>query len=186
MSNQDPRSLLVLAFDSPLKSREAFLAFQRLQLDNVLQVHDAVFIEKDAAGHSAVIETLDPQPGSSAASGGIWGALLGTLLAGPVGTLVGAATTAGLGALAAKLIDIGIPDATVKELEEVTPVGSSALALLVSQVKEDALERELGRFSGAKLVRSDLTPYTVQRLRNALDPRRQEEDDEEDTEVSHP
>jgi uncharacterized membrane protein len=131
-------------------------------------VHDAVFIEKDAAGHTGVIETIDPQPGTSAASGGLWGALLGTLFAGPVGTLVGAATTAGLGALAAKLIDIGIPDATVKELEEATPVGSSSLALLVSQVNDDRLEQELERFSGAKLVRSDLTPYTVQRLRNAL------------------
>jgi uncharacterized membrane protein len=168
MSTPDPRSLLVLAFDSALKSREAFLAFQRLQLEGVLLVHDAVFIEKDESGATAVLETIDPQPASSAASGGIWGALIGTLVAGPVGTLVGAAATAGLSAIAAKLIDIGIPDATVKELEEATPANSSALALLVSQVKEDALAHELTRFSGAKLVRSDLTPFTVQQLRNAL------------------
>jgi uncharacterized membrane protein len=168
MSNPEPRSLLVLAFDSPLKSREAFIAFQRLQLEKVLAIHDAVFFEKDSAGHTVVLETIDPQPGMSAASGGFWGALLGTLIAGPVGTLVGAATTAGLGALAAKLIDIGIPDATVEELEEAIPASSSALALLISQLDEAGLERELARFSGAKLVRSDLTPFTVQRLRNAL------------------
>jgi len=167
-ATSEPRSLLVIAFDSPLKSREAFIAFQRLAIDQVLGIHDAVFIEKNAAGETSVTETVDPQPIASATSGGLWGALLGTLIAGPVGTLVGAAASAGLGALAAKLIDIGIPDATVKELEEVTPAGSSALALLVSGVKEDALERELTRFSGAKLVRSDLTPFTVQRLRNAL------------------
>jgi uncharacterized membrane protein len=185
MSNQDPRSLLVLAFDSALKSREAFLAFQRLQLEEILLIHDAVFIEKDQAGNTSVTETLDPQPGASAASGGIWGALIGTLFAGPVGTLVGAATTAGLGALAAKLIDLGIPDATVKEIEEATPSPSSALALLVSAVKDDGLERELNRFSGAKLVRSDLTPFTVQRLRNALEVKSEPEGDEdlEDTEV---
>ncbi|MET0384972.1 MAG: DUF1269 domain-containing protein [Polyangiales bacterium] len=168
MTDQVPGSLLVIAFDSPLKSREAFLAFQRLQLEQTLALHDAVFIEKDAEGHAKAIETIDPQPAASAASGSIWGALLGTLIAGPVGTLVGAATTAGLGALAAKLIDVGIPDATVKELEEATPAGSSALALLVSNVNEDRLEGELTRFKGAKLVRSDLTPFTVQRLRNAL------------------
>ena len=179
MSNQDPRSLVVLAFDSSLKSREAFLAFQRLQLEEVLLVHDAVFIEKDQEGHTSVIETLDPQPGSTAASGGIWGALLGTLFAGPVGTLVGAATTAGLGALAAKLIDLGIPDATVKELEEAIPAGTSALALLISHLNEDGLEKELSRFSGAKLVRSDLTPYTVQRLRNALAGKQEVADEDE-------
>jgi uncharacterized membrane protein len=168
MTDQKPGVLVAIAFDSALKSREAFLAFQRLQVDGVLLVHDAVFIEKDAEGHATAIETIDPQPGMSAASGSIWGALLGTLIAGPVGTLVGAAATAGLGALAAKLIDIGIPDATVRELEEAVPSGSSALALLISAVKEDQLEQELTRFKGAKLVRSDLTPFTVQRLRNAL------------------
>lgn len=170
METKDPGHLLVIAFDSSLKSREAFLAFQRLQVEKVLQVRDAVFIEKDAAGKVAVIETLDPQPAATAAGGGFWGALVGTLVAGPIGTLVGAAATAGLGALAAKLIDLGIPDATVKEVEEATPPGSSALALLVADVNEDGLERELSRFSGSKLVRSDLGPMTVQRLRNALAP----------------
>lgn len=165
---QDPRSLLVIAFDNILKSREAFLAFQRLQMEQVLLIHDAVFLEKDQAGHATAIETIDPQPATSAASSSIWGALLGTLIAGPIGTLVGAAATAGLGALAAKLIDLGIPDATVRELEEAIPAGSSALAVLISELKEDQLETELARFKGAKLVRSDLTPFTVQRLRNAL------------------
>ncbi|MGC4091126.1 MAG: DUF1269 domain-containing protein [Polyangiaceae bacterium] len=170
MDSQDPGSLLVLAFDSSILSREAFLAFQRLQVNGTLQIRDAVFIEKDAAGKVSVIETIDPQPVASAAGGGFWGALIGTLVAGPIGTLVGGAATAGLGALAAKLIDLGIPDATVKELEEATPLGSSALALLLSHIDEDALERELMRFSGSKLVRSDLGPMTVQRLRNALTP----------------
>ncbi|MFZ5889436.1 MAG: DUF1269 domain-containing protein [Myxococcota bacterium] len=168
MDTKDPGSLLVVAFDSSLKAREAFLAFQRLQNEQVLQVRDAVFIEKDAAGKVAVIETIDPQPGATAAGGGFWGALVGTLVAGPIGTLVGAAATAGLGALAAKLIDIGIPDSTVKELEEAAAPNTSALALLISNVNEDGLERELKRFSGSKLVRSDLSPMTVQRLRNAL------------------
>jgi uncharacterized membrane protein len=168
MSTPDPRSLVVLAFDSPLKSREAFIAFQRLQQEEICLLHDAVFIEKDEHGKTDVTETIDPQPGESALRGGLWGALLGTIIAGPIGTLVGAATSAGLGALSAKLIDIGIPDATVKELEEAVTPGSSALAVLLSHLREEGLEHELTRFAGAKLVRSDLTPETVQRLRNAL------------------
>lgn len=168
MSQQEPGALLVLTFDAPLKSQEAFLAFQRLQSEEALLMHDAVFIEKDANGNARVTETVDAQPAESAARSGFWGALIGTLVAGPAGTLVGGAISAGIGALAAKLIDIGIPDATVKELEESLTPGSATLALLVSNVKEDVLERELARFAGAKLVQSTLTPETVQRLRNAL------------------
>lgn len=168
MTEKDPRSLLVVAFDSSLKAQEAFLAFQRLQSEQVFVLHDAVFIQKDAAGKTHVTETVDAQPGQSAASSGLWGALIGTLVAGPIGTVVGGAVSAGLGALAAKLIDIGIPDATVKELEEAISPGTAALAVLLSHVNDDALERELGRFAGAKLVQSTLTPATVQRLRNVL------------------
>ncbi len=167
-TTKDPGSLLVLTFDAPLKAREAFLAFQRLQQEEAVVLHDAVFFEKDAEGRAVVTETIDTPPAESALRGSIWGALLGTLVAGPIGTLVGGAISAGLGALTAKLIDIGIPDATVKELEESLASGSSALALLVSHVKEDALEAELRRFAGAKLLQSTLTPETVQRLRNAL------------------
>src|SRR5215471_14961923 len=111
MSTEEPTFLLVLVFDSPLKSREAFLAFQRLQLDKVVSLHDPVFIDKDEQGAARVQENLDPQPVQAAASSGLWGALLGTLVAGPIDTLVGAATSAGIGAIAAKLVDLGIPDA---------------------------------------------------------------------------
>jgi uncharacterized membrane protein len=168
MSKPDPRSLVVLAFDSALKSREAYLAFQRLQNEEAVMVHDAVFIEKDERGKTQVTETVDLEAGTSAVRGGLWGALLGTVIAGPIGTLVGAATSAGLGVLSAKLIDLGIPDATVKEIEEAITPGTSALALLLTHIREDGVERELSRFAGAKLVRSDLSAETVQRLRNAL------------------
>jgi uncharacterized membrane protein len=168
MPTPDPRSLLVLAFDSALKSSEAFLAFQRLQEQGVVVVHDAVFIEKDEAGKTRVTETVDAKPGDSAMQGGFWGALLGTIIAGPVGLVVGAAASAGLGALSAKLIDVGIPDATVDELEQAITPGTSALALLLGDLREDALERELSRFAGATLVRSDLSDATVDRLRGAL------------------
>ncbi|MCW5832978.1 MAG: DUF1269 domain-containing protein [Labilithrix sp.] len=168
MSQTEPNHLLVIAFDSPLKSREAFLAFQRLQTEQGILLHDAVFLDKTAEGRSNVTETVDVQPAESAARSGLWGALIGTLVAGPVGTVVGGALSAGIGALTAKLVDIGIPDATVKELEASLSPGTSALALLVSHVKDDALERELARFAGAKLTQSSLTPDTVQRLRNAL------------------
>ncbi|MBL9020839.1 MAG: DUF1269 domain-containing protein [Myxococcales bacterium] len=168
MPEKDPRSLVVLTFDSQLKAQEALLAFQRLQAEEVLLVHDAVFILRDQAGATRVVETVDTPPSSAAMSGGLWGALLGTLVAGPIGTVVGGAISAGLGALSAKLIDIGIPDATIKELEEAATPGSTSLALLLSHVREESLEKELERFRGAHLTQSTLAPDTVMRLRSAL------------------
>jgi uncharacterized membrane protein len=170
MSQPDPRTLLVLSFDSLLKSREAFLAFQRLQAEQVLVLHDAVFVDHDEDGRAIVTETTDPTPSSSAVGGGLWGALFGTLIAGPLGTALGAAAGAGLGALSAKLVDIGIPDETVRELRDALPPSSAALAVLVSHLNEAGLEKELARFAGATLVRSSLTPEIVQRLRNVLAP----------------
>jgi len=168
MTTQDPRSLLVLAFDSSAKAEEALMALSRISTEGKVLLHDAVFLAKDTDGSVRVTETVDPQPADSAVRSGFWGALVGTLLVPGVGTLVGGAVSAGIGALFAKLVDVGIPDATVKELETAIEPGWTALALLVSHVDEDGLTKELARFSGARLVQSTLAAGTVQELRNAL------------------
>jgi uncharacterized membrane protein len=167
-TEKDPRALLVLSFDSPLQAQEALLAATRLQTNGVVTLHDAVFIQKDESGETNVTETVDVTPGDAALRGSFWGALLGTVVGGPVGTLVGGAISASVGALAAKLIDIGIPDETVKELEEAVSPGVTALALLVSDIKEEEFLEEMKRFAGARLLQSTLSPATVQQLRNAL------------------
>jgi len=169
MAQSEPRSLVVLAFDAPPKAREALRAFRRLHAGKQLELHDAVFIDKDEKGRSWVTETVDPEVHDSAVKRGLWGALVGTLLAGPIGTLVGGALSAGLGALTAKFIDIGIPDVTVKELEKALEPRAAALLVLVSQVDEAGLERELSRLGGATLVQSTLSPDTIARLRTSLD-----------------
>lgn len=168
MSLPDPRALVVLTFDSPLKANEALMAMTRLQVEGAVLLHDAVLVRKDTDGTTHVTETVDVTPGDAAAKGSLWGALLGTLVAGPVGTLVGGVVTAGVSALAAKLTDIGVPDAMVKELEGTIVEGTTALALLVSHVNEDAFAKELERFAGATLLQSTLSLETVQRLRGAL------------------
>ncbi len=168
MTTADPRSLVVLSFDSPLKAQETLLAMTRLQAEGVVLLHDAVFIQKETDGSVRVVETVDITPGDAAIRSSFWGALLGTLVVPGLGTLVGGAVSAGLGALAAKLTDIGIPDDTVKELESQATPGSTLIALLVSHVNEQAFLDELHRFAGAGLVRSTLSEGTVERLRDAL------------------
>jgi uncharacterized membrane protein len=95
--------------------------------------------------------------------------LFGTILAGPVGTVVGGALSAGASALVAKLVDIGIADATIAKLRETITPGTTALALLISHVHETALLAELHRFAGAKLVATDLPAEAVAAVNAALE-----------------
>jgi uncharacterized membrane protein len=165
----DPRKLIVLGFDSALKAEEALLAATRLQTEGEILLHDAVFVYKDADGATSVRETVDESPGEAAMSGGFWGMLFGTILAGPIGTVVGGAVSAGASALVAKLVDVGITDASIKELREAIPPGTTALALLVSHIHEATLVAELHRFAGARLVRTDLPDEAVAAVKAALE-----------------
>jgi uncharacterized membrane protein len=165
----DPRKLIVLGFDSALKAQEALLAATRLVSEGQILVHDAVFVQKDADGKTHVTETVDETPGQAALSGGFWGMLFGTLLAGPVGTVVGGALSAGTSALIAKLVDVGIADESIAKLRETITPGTTALALLISHVHESALLAELHRFAGAKLVATNLPAEAVTAVKAALE-----------------
>jgi uncharacterized membrane protein len=162
------QKLLVISFDDPLKAQEFLLVASRLQKDGDLQLHDAVIVNRTADGSSRVTETTDVTPTRGALGGGVWGLLLGTLFAGPLGGLVVGAASAGGGALYAKLVDNGIKDSTVAELRTAVPPGRTALALLVSHVSLADLQRELARFPGAALVETDLPPAAVSAVQEAL------------------
>ena len=117
--------MLVIAFDDRTKAQEFLLSTVRLQKQKDLQVHDAVFVDRDTEGHTRVTETTDITPGKAALGAGVWGLLLGTLFAGPFGLAIGAATAGG-GALFAKLRDVGIKDEKVEELRREVPPGRTA------------------------------------------------------------
>lgn len=170
METPDPRSLVVLAFDSTLKAEEAYLAVNRLQTEARITLHDAVFIGKEVDGSVHVRETVDTSAGDAALRSGMWGALIGTIFGGPVGTVLGGAVSAGVGALAASLDDYGIQNETLDELREAVQPGTTALALLISHVEDDAFLKEMHRFEGAKLLQANLPPDAVQAIRLALAP----------------
>ena len=168
MTPPTSQKLLVISFDDPLKAQEFLLVASRLQKDGDLQLHDAVIVNRTADGSSRVTETTDVTPTRGALGGGVWGLLLGTLFAGPLGGLVVGAASAGGGALYAKLVDTGIKDSTVAELRTAVPPGRTALALLVSHVSLADLQRELARFPGTALVETDLPPAAVSAVQEAL------------------
>jgi uncharacterized membrane protein len=167
MTATDSNKLIVISFADRLTAQEFLLTAARLQKQDELKVHDAVFLTRDGDGTAHVTETTDITPGRAALGAGVWGLLLGTLLAGPLGLAIGAASAGG-GALFAKLRDIGIKDEKIEELRREVPPGRTALALLVSHISVADLQRQLVRFPGATLVETDLPPAAVSAVQYAL------------------
>ena len=95
--------------------------------------------------------------------GALWTGLLGLILAGPIGLIAGGAIGAGTGAVAAKVIDIGIPDEWVEWFKEAVPTGTATVALLVTDLQEGALVQEATRFTG-QLIYANLSETTQARL----------------------
>src|SRR4051812_49747677 len=111
-------------------------------------MRDAIFLVKREDGKVHVQETIDPKPAQAALSTGLWSALFGLLLGGPVGLLIGGGVGAGAGAVTAKVLDLGIPDEWVAWLRAAVQPGTVTLALLVTDIDRSAFLAELRRFEG--------------------------------------
>ncbi|TML10869.1 MAG: DUF1269 domain-containing protein [Actinobacteria bacterium] len=163
-----PETLVGISFDDNFRAQEFLTAATRLASQGHLILKDAVTVTKSLDGQITVHETIDPQPTRSALSGALWTGLIGLLVAGPAGWLAGAAVGAGAGAVAAKVVDLGIPDEWVTWFRQAAEPGRTTVALLVANLDHNALVTEAERFSGAQLVYANLDDVTVDRIRAAL------------------
>ena len=144
------------------------MAAGRLGHEGKLDIDDAVVITKSADGHHThKLETTDLTPAEGGFGGAFWGLLFGTLLAGPVAGLVTGAVTGGAGALLAKLIDRGISDDFIKQMETLLEPGHAALCLLTNYEDNAAVLQELNRFDG-ELMWSNLSPEAAAAVNEAL------------------
>ena len=172
--HSDPASgsLVGVSFDRPVRAQEFLLAMKRLRDDGAFDLEDAVLLTKDEHGRVKVTETIDPTPGRAALSGAAWTGLLGLLLGGPVGWIAGLGVGAGAGAVAAKFIDLGIPDDWVDWFKEAVQPGTATVVVLLSHLDISALAREADRFAGAELLHTTLPPDAYTQLVEAFAGRR--------------
>ncbi len=163
------QELVVIAVDDPMKAQEMLMAAGRLAKDDKLGIDDAVIITRSDDGkHVHKLETTDLTPAEGGFGGAFWGLLFGTLLMGPVGGLVTGAVTGGAGALLAKIIDRGISDDFIKQMEGLLEPGHAALCLLTNFEDNEAVIHELNRFDG-KLIWSNLPPEVATDINHALE-----------------
>lgn len=161
------QELVVIAVDDQMKAQEMLMAAGRLAKDGKLGIDDAVVISKSDDGKTHKIETTDLTPMEGGLGGAFWGLFLGTLLTGPIGGLVTGAVTGGAGALMAKIIDRGMSDEFIKEMEGLLEPGHAALCLLTSYEDNQAVLAELDRFDGT-LIWSNLPPQVAEAVEAAL------------------
>lgn len=163
-----PLTLVGVEFSDQFRAQEFLTAATRLASNGHLRLRDAVFVAAGADGKTVVRETIDPSTGRSALGGAMWTGLFGLLLGGPIGWIGGMAIGAGTGAVAAKAIDLGIPDEWVDWFKKAVDPNRVVLALLVSDVDIDVLVGEASRFAGAELLYANLDPFALRRLEQAL------------------
>ena len=161
--------IIGVSFDQDLRAQEYLLAMQGLREAGNLDLKDAVIVRKDAGGSVKVVATIDPTPGRSALSGAVWTSLLGLIIGGPVGWIAGLGIGAGAGAIAAKVIDLGIPDDWVDWFKQAVRPGTSTVVILAEHVYVHALTAEARRFPGAELLYSTMSQSAVEQLTAAFD-----------------
>jgi uncharacterized membrane protein len=155
--------LVVLGLDSPAKAEEVFDLAGDLAKQELLQLQDAAYAYRDDKGkvriHQAVSLTK-----AGAASGALWGTLIGMLFLVPVaGLAVGAAS----GALAGKLADVGINDDTIKQIGGQLEQGKAAVFVLAKSATVDRVIDAIKPYNPT-VIQTNLTKDREEELVKAL------------------
>jgi uncharacterized membrane protein len=155
--------LVVLGVDNRDDAERLFDLAGDLAKQELLQLQDAAYAYKDAKGkvriHQAVSLT-----GAGAASGALWGTLIGMLFLMPV---AGLAIGAGTGALTGKLADVGINDDTIKQIGGQLEQGRAAVFLLARSATVDRVIDAIKPFNPT-IIQTNLTKDREEELVKAL------------------
>src|SRR5215204_6171740 len=125
--------LVVLGVDNRDDAERLFDLAGDLAKQELLQLQDAAYAYKDDKGKVRIHQAIS-LTGAGAASGALWGTLIGMLFLMPI---AGLAIGAGTGALAGKLSDVDINDDTIKQIGEQLQQGKAALFVLARSATTD-------------------------------------------------
>ncbi len=137
-----PLELLVFAYPDETSADESLKNLKRLKKEGLIDIVNAAVIVKDEKGRVHAKETADPGAKQGALFGAVVGGLIG-LVGGPAGVVIGAAAGAGTGGVAAKKIDMGIPDDQIEELASSLEKGNSAIVAIIDHAWVDKVLEEV-------------------------------------------
>jgi uncharacterized membrane protein len=158
-------TLVAIAYDDLDKAKEVMGTVGGLVKEHSLTLEDAVIVEHRANGKMKLHQPS--LAGIGAASGALWGGLIGLIFLMPLlGMAVGAASGAAGGAMS----DYGIDDNFMKELGNKLPEGGAAVFVLVKDATRDKVVPEIAKYGG-QVIKSSLEDEAEASLQEALDNR---------------
>jgi uncharacterized membrane protein len=158
-------NLVAIAYDDVDQAQQVTETLGRLMKEHSLELEDAVIVEHRSDGK---IKLHQPSmAGIGAASGALWGGLIGLIFLMPLfGMAIGAASGAAGGALS----DRGIDDKFMKEIGDKLPAGGAAIFVLVREATIDKVLPEISKYGG-HVIQSSLSNEQESALQEALDRR---------------
>jgi uncharacterized membrane protein len=155
--------LVVLGVDNRDDAERLFDLAGDLAKQELLQLQDAAYAYRDDKGKVRIQQAVS-LTGAGAASGALWGTLIGMLFLMPV---AGLAIGAGTGALAGKLADVGINDDTIKQIGGQLEQGRAAVFLLARSATVDKVIDAIKPYNPT-VIQTNLTKDREEELVKAL------------------
>jgi uncharacterized membrane protein len=158
-------NLVAIAYDDLDEAKRVMGTVGELVKEHSLELEDAVIVENKGDGN---IKLHQPSmAGMGAASGALWGGLIGLIFFMPLlGMAIGGAT----GAVAGSAGDYGVDDNFMKELGNKLPEGGAAVFVLVREATRDKVLPEISKYGG-HVIQSSLSNEQEAALQEALDKR---------------
>ena len=156
--------LIVIGYDDHAKATAAYNEVITLQSDFVVELRGLAIVTVDAEGKSHV-ETPQKIVGVSAASGALWGMLIGLLFFVP---FAGLALGGLMGALFGKLGKSGINDEFRSQVQSLLEPGNAAVVIMASKITEDKFADAIKPYGG-KLLKTSLSEEDEKELASELD-----------------
>jgi uncharacterized membrane protein len=146
-------TLTAWKFSTPEGASDAMETLERLQAQQLIQVHDAAVVTWPVGAKKPKTREMHDTKSAGALGGGFWGLLFGLIFFIP---LIGLAVGAAAGALMGSLSDVGISEEFIKNVRDKVTPGSSALFALTSDAVRDKVA-EAFRGTQAELISTNLS-----------------------------
>jgi uncharacterized membrane protein len=155
--------LVVLGLDNRQDAEQVFDLAGELAKQELLQLEDAAYAWRDDNGKVRIQQAVS-LTAAGAASGALWGSLIGLIFLMPVaGLAIGAAS----GALGGKLADVGINDDTIKRIGAQLQGGRAAVFLLARSATVDRVVEAIKPYNPT-VIQTNLSHDREEELVRAL------------------
>jgi uncharacterized membrane protein len=155
--------IIVIGYGDQPTATQAYNEVLTLQKDFIVELTGLAIVRVDNEGKSHV-ETPQKIVGVSAASGAMWGMLIGILFLVP---FVGLALGGAMGALMGKMGKSGIDDAFRSQVQALLKPGGAAVVVMASKITDDKFADAMKQYGGT-LLKTSLSDADEKELASEL------------------